>query len=53
MIGKTISHYKILDKIGEASLHLGYGWQGGPVRPSWLGQAETGRSPKKELEKYI
>ena len=23
---------KILDKIGKASLHLSYGWQGGPVR---------------------
>lgn len=37
MIGKTISHYKIIDKLGEANLLpilSGFGRQGGPVRRS-------------------
>jgi hypothetical protein len=31
-IGERLSHYQILEKLGE-------------VRPSWLGQAETGLVP--------
>ena len=34
MIDETILHYKILKKIGEACLHLNYGWLGGPFRRS-------------------
>jgi len=39
MIGETILHYKILEKLGEA-------------RPSWLGQAETGLDQLKRNHKY-
>ncbi len=41
MIGKTILHYEIIEK---TCLPLGTIGEGGLVRPSWLGQAETGRS---------
>ena len=33
MIGQTISHYNILEKLGEARLHCRFGGQGGPVPP--------------------
>jgi len=36
MIGKTISHYKITENIGEALLRLSFVGQGGPVRLSIL-----------------
>jgi len=29
MIGETILHYKIIEKLGEACLHLSFGRQGG------------------------
>ena len=41
MIGKTISHYKILKKLGEARLHFRFGGQGGLVHRS----ASEGGSP--------
>jgi len=41
MIGSTILHYKILERLGEASLHLSYGWQGGPVRQSLYNKLEV------------
>ena len=31
MIGETISHYKILEKLREARLHFRFGGQGGPA----------------------
>ncbi len=31
MIGETILQYKIIEKLGEACLHLSSGRQGGPV----------------------
>ncbi len=34
MIGETILHYKILEKLGEARLHFRFVGQGGPVRRS-------------------
>jgi hypothetical protein len=36
MIGETVSHYKILEKLGEARLHIRFVGQGGLVRRSSL-----------------
>jgi len=36
MIGETILHYKILEKLGEACLRLSYGGQGGLALRSLL-----------------
>lgn len=36
MIGKNISHYKILEKLGEARRHFCFDGQGGPILRSQL-----------------
>ena len=42
MIGKTISHYKILEKLGEACLRSSnFGGQGGPVLRSPISKSQV------------
>jgi hypothetical protein len=41
MIGQIISHYKIVEKLGEARLHYRFGGQGGPAPRSPISTIEV------------